>query len=406
MRRPKWKIKIHSIKDPDMLQMGEVKNNFLALKELTNIASKLHTSQHKKELNLLAEKIKSLRSILNETAYEVYKVQAMLGKHKFDSMFWEYPNAKELKSFTDACISKLRAERDKKNTPIRTEQREYLGLTYSVIGGVFKEPGSVLKLKQNINPHARIIKTKKPHNKIKNKYVGIELEFISSVSIDTIQQVLCDVKMEGYTQVGTDGSVRDANGMGYEVRILCKEEDAKHVVSTVCSALKSKCGAFVNDTCGMHVHFDMRNRKVETCYTNLVQVLPLLQSLVPTTRTGEWGSRYCKTNEDLNFESAQRLGRYQAINPTAYSEHRTLEVRLHSGSLNATKICNWISIISTVLESPTVLKNKVITVDDYTTTFEVSSKLVDFMRKRVTLFSKAVSTTDDEKLYNDYEFAS
>ena len=66
------------------------------------------------------------------------------------------------------------------------------------------------------------------------------------------------------------------------------------------------------------------------------------------------GKSYCKRNRTLDFNTARR-SRYQAINPCAFSRHKTLEVRLFGGTLNPGKILNWIDTLLSIIsgEMPT-----------------------------------------------------
>jgi Putative amidoligase enzyme len=62
--------------------------------------------------------------------------------------------------------------------------------------------------------------------------------------------------------------------------------------------------------------------------------------MVPKSRTRE--NTYCKLNPagELNPND-----RYYAINWCSWCEHKTIEVRLHSGTTSAEKIKNWVEIL-------------------------------------------------------------
>jgi hypothetical protein len=44
------------------------------------------------------------------------------------------------------------------------------------------------------------------------------------------------------------------------------------------------------------------------------------------------------------------------VNPHAYDKYSTLEVRVHSGTLNAAKILNWVSLLEGIALSPRILR--------------------------------------------------
>lgn len=43
-------------------------------------------------------------------------------------------------------------------------------------------------------------------------------------------------------------------------------------------------------------------------------------------------------------------GRYFKINLQAYLRHGTIEFRQHSGSANATKVCNWVRFLQAFID--------------------------------------------------------
>ena len=96
-----------------------------------------------------------------------------------------------------------------------------------------------------------------------------------------------------------------------------------------------EAGCDVNRTCGLHVHIDCRdisNTAAGTRAKRLREALPWLKRMVPSSRAS---NTYC--NRDS--------GRYQPINTESLHRHSTVEVRLHSGTLDADKIRNWIEVV-------------------------------------------------------------
>lgn len=102
----------------------------------------------------------------------------------------------------------------------------------------------------------------------------------------------------------------------------------------VLNELKAK----VNKTCGLHIHLDMRNKTsnqitIET--KRLYSALPVLKKLVPKSRWVNADDSYCRINSKFSMTNADK---YQAINTSALQRHNTIEIRLHSGTTNFTKI--------------------------------------------------------------------
>lgn len=131
---------------------------------------------------------------------------------------------------------------------------------------------------------------------------------------------------------------------GHEVCVLIPESKLESIVERVCSVLNDQLEASVNKTCGLHVHLDMRRRKASAAYKRLVNSQEVLRSLVPYTRRK---NDYCKPNITSDLTEALANGaRYWVVNPQSLKKHKTLEVRLHSGTTDATKIINWVKLLS------------------------------------------------------------
>lgn len=415
----KWKLSIKKLADTsdDKVGIAQVMADFLKLKKIHKLVA--GKTQQSAAASLLRAQICELRSNLNSLCYEAYEVTLSLGKqHKFSEVFYEYPTTQDLRSFAERCKQEIRlslsANKGRwRRQNFRLDRRNYVGIAYSVVGGVFSEKNSVLNIKKNYDAMARIRQSKAPHQRIKSNYVGIELEFLACVNSATLNELLVAAKLEGYVHLGTDSSVQPDGSLeskgyhGLELRVLVKEEDCADVVVRVCKVLQdAKC--VVNNTCGMHVHFDMRNRNVETSFHNLVSNVDFLSSLVPHTRTkGPHGERYCRRNRDKNYQSAVQdmdgRVKYQIVNPLTFERLRTLEVRLHSGTLNPTKIVNWIKIITKILASNEKVPADVRNYKDFFEAYDVDSKLANYITARAKLFAVGSVTTAEDDKHSNYE---
>lgn len=177
----------------------------------------------------------------------------------------------------------------------------------------------------------------------KDNYVGIEIECFSSRPQTEIQVSAIERGIDKWVQIGTDGSIRPNFGHKYELRILIKEKDLSKSLVALDKFLKA--GKFgVNKTCGLHVHLDMRNRNMNECYASLRKFQDLLFAMVSTDR--QYNDRYCAYVDDTNQET-----RKVAINKRAYEKHRTLEIRLHQGTLDMKKIENWVGLLLKIVHT-------------------------------------------------------
>jgi len=205
----------------------------------------------------------------------------------------------------------------------------------------------------NINSHDLILftgssqgvkvlkKDKKPSSKARANYVGIELEFVSPVSSIVLMEKIVKEKLSNYVTVTYDSSIDvDDDGFEVEIKILAREAIVFQILKKVLKLLPQGC--YVNNSCGLHVHLDMRNRDKEVAYKALYKALPYLSSRVDYTRLD---NDYCKLNSDdelSSFAEALEYDRYRAINPHSYSKHKTLEVRLKESTLNFREASYWI----------------------------------------------------------------
>lgn len=230
-----------------------------------------------------------------------------------------------------------------------------------------------------ISKHKELETTKKP--KTKERHIGLEFEFVIDGSRKTVMDALIEAKVDKYCEVADDGSIRDvycgSDGMvirqatGLELKVLCKQTQYDRVVPKVLKVLRD-LGAWVNDSCGFHVHLDMRERDSAKCYHNLVMMQELLFRMNPADRKDRDG--YCKpcpTNalkRRLYLDSTELYGnpheyRHWAVNHHALKTHGTLEVRIAQGTISTRDAIIWIKLLLLAIRSPKFLK-PIATLDD------------------------------------------
>ena len=164
--------------------------------------------------------------------------------------------------------------------------------------------------------------------------------------------------MEGYNhttrphwKLVTDGSLSGINTFELVSPILVGEAGLREL-EKVCWVL-DLCDVKVNDSCGLHVHIDAAGFNMET-WRNLAlsykHLEPVIDGFMPASRRN---NRYCRGLghvSDERIRSARtvdelkgRIGdRYHKVNLEAYSRHKTVEFRQHSGTTNFTKMRNWV----------------------------------------------------------------
>lgn len=172
-----------------------------------------------------------------------------------------------------------------------------------------------------------------------------------------------------------------------EVVICAPRETFAAIVREVCAGIQAHRG-MVNKSCGLHIHLDQRNREmaqVEATYTRLAAAQPLLQRFVSESRLGEEGRRYAAASP-RNWSVSSR---YRAINACAYRAHRTIEVRLHQGTVDATKIANWAALLCAIADCAWVPQRQRRVTAQWLDAYSVTPELRDYWLGRMAAFERA-----------------
>lgn len=202
------------------------------------------------------------------------------------------------------------------------------------------------------------------------------------------EHVICSGHCEGHHCVGYDDhndydcncECNCSSDNGHEIAIVAKSTEIKDIIRKVCKVLHDH-SAEINNTCGLHVHIDARGRDEKRMFANLVKAQKLLYSMVPRSR---YNNSYCQPNKS-GYDMSAYHGRYWGINPKSYNEHKTIEVRLHSGTINAEKINNWIELLQKIAYSKSV--KEIESLNDLTSKVKLNAKLVEYIIDRVEKFS-------------------
>jgi hypothetical protein len=421
-RRFKLKITEKPMKSSDREFMAK---GYEHIKKLTKLASKAD-----KDLKpIFSAEIQKLRNdIRSEYAQKFYIVEVGLGPHKNSKVFSYSPeitDINEIKNELLQRISKGRAEARQMNLitkefqgmnyqvqapmnratykieriqvgqPGTVPKVQFVGPTKPMIlpgllggGATFQKPGSVLALMKGPQYSERIHRAKRPYDK--SNFVGVELELISKANRETLNRLFIEAKLAGTVYVKGDSSIRveTPGDHAHEVTLIAKEEHINEVILKVCEVLnKPEVSAYVNNTCGLHVHLDMRNRSPEICYNNFYRAKNVLGGMVPPDRVDtDWSKRYCNLECPETFKRALEEGqRYKAINAMSYHSHSTIEIRLHSGSTNARKINHWVNVLMAIVRKTDKVE-VIVPIDDMQRVFGISDATLDFIKMRTKKF--------------------
>jgi len=195
---------------------------------------------------------------------------------------------------------------------------------------------------------------------------GVEIEAYNCTQeklLHELREAGIRVAIEGYThrttehwKLVTDSSLSGNDTFELVSPILAGEAGLKEL-ETVCWVL-DLCDVKVNDSCGFHVHMDAANFNMET-WKNLAltykHLEPVIDSFMPGSRRN---NQYCQSLHGISDTAIREAStitdlqcvfnnrRYYKLNLEAYSRHRTVEFRQHSGTTNYTKMEKWIRFLN------------------------------------------------------------
>lgn len=185
------------------------------------------------------------------------------------------------------------------------------------------------------------------------QYVGIEIECFGKISRVSLQKMFFKYDLEDYIMIGNDPTITpprshpdsDEVFHTFELRLLIPQSELKATLKRFGRVFRL-ARLRANESCGLHVHLDMRHRDEEECFNKLLRFQDALFAIVEEDR---WNNEYCQqTDADDNDHHA-------AINfRAAYAEHQTIEVRMHHGCVDTDKIEKWIRLLLNVVDGKNV----------------------------------------------------
>jgi hypothetical protein len=211
---------------------------------------------------------------------------------------------------------------------------------------------------------------------------GVEIEFCTTKDRHAIAAILTqhgiNVQVESYNhttrshwKIVPDGSVVS----GFE--LVSPPLSGMDGISQVQTALKAlfdnECWA--DTSCGLHVHVDaagLSGPDVVNVLRRYARHEETIDAIVPTHRRNNQFARsvgpdflmiedYVRNNPNASTsEICERMtNRYRKLNLASYVKHGTLEFRQHSGSLDGTKVANWIQFCVQFVEDSKVTVRQV-----------------------------------------------
>lgn len=334
--------------------------------------------------------ITSRRRILKSDYPRIYRIQVYFKKYKckrvFDMEFVAGKNAKfatVLQKKVNEELGNYRRGTLQPNSGKRSILQEY---TAEIAGNaytnwVYSKPGQMrtIYLKRKVKD---LYTTKAPEKSC--HYIGVELEFCAPIEELEFALKLWNAGIHKYGQIKKDGSLRPKpNEQGFELALLFPESHYRKHLKTVCKVL-AEVGARADERrCGLHVHLDMRKRrKKDIVYNNLVACQNMLSSFLdPSRRDNE----FCRSVESRKFPTKfenNREERYKTINAASYYKYKTLEVRMHEGSVNFIDIANWMSLLIKISNHKTRIKKDINELTALRKRVRIDDKMSEFFQDK------------------------
>ena len=218
-------------------------------------------------------------------------------------------------------------------------------------------------------------------------YIGIEIE--CGIPMDTNLSLFMPFKNK--ISLANDASIKKLpkDYISKEFRILTTAQTYTRDISEFCGLL-AKIKAVVNDSCGLHVHLDMRAFDipgVQFRFINLVKSQKYLQGMVTDARRV---NHFCLPTRTL--DPFTQHGRYYAINGSAYAKYTTLEIRLHHGSLDHIEITNWITLLLDIINAEPI-KRTPSTLKSFMAKIGINAKLKKYVEAKINLNSPVTAAT-------------
>ena len=225
---------------------------------------------------------------------------------------------------------------------------------------------------------------------ISNRKFGVEIE-CAGLSFQQICRALANVDIVcediGYDhtrrthwKVVPDGSLFGAGPHEYSAELVSPPLFGENGLEEAMKAAKAiaRAGATVNHTCGLHVHVDATGLDTTDLANLTVRYARFEQQINTFMPLSRRQNHFCRSMSGLSRRVNETLTMYPGrlrdfisvltgeerhykLNLAAYLRHGTIEFRQHNGTVNGTKIVNWIRFCVNFVEQSIVPRENVST---------------------------------------------
>lgn len=293
----------------------------------------------------------------------VYGGRIKIDARVVDNLMRTAPSPRELcYNLTDAinAINELRRQRMNRRdyrTTRRSSGMAWSSPSVTLIGGVHQESNTILNLytarQGRVWEDAKYPKTEEFH-------YGIEIELTTNASKEELMRHASALNLKPYLQIKRDGSIRPTldSREGFEL-CLCIPESKLHSVMNDMQKLLDLIKAKVNNSCGLHIHLDMRHAgddrsKQWEAYLNLKMGQNIIKRSVSKSRHS---SKWCRWTTSTDISSARRASsRYRAINALSLFGKKTIEIRAFQSTTDCADIVTYCLMLRKIMLTKNPLK--------------------------------------------------
>lgn len=214
---------------------------------------------------------------------------------------------------------------------------------------------------------------------------GVEIE--CNIYRSTVEQVFAsngvNYHYEGYNHTDnreyykfvTDASVSGLSPIECVSPVLTGNTNGFKSLEACCKSL-NQGNAYVNKSCGLHVHIggNITDKQYCNTFVNYKMLEDVIDTFMAFSRRADENG-YCRSVKHLSFSEcnnpsdvqyACHHSRYFKINAMSWTRHRTIEFRQHQGTTNYEKISNWVNFCAKLVgwSKNNRLANRIESIDD------------------------------------------
>lgn len=201
--------------------------------------------------------------------------------------------------------------------------------------------------------------------------IGAEFEIFGPTRAEIIQAYRdkkLNIESESYNhttrsywKIVMDASVTGSNGCEVVSPVLTGTKGLVELRKAL-QALAA-CGALVNRSTGLHIHFGARGLSLQQWKNLLINyhgLEPIIDDMMQQTRRN---NQYARSLRDIsgfvqkvqdadNFNELRSIlgTRYRKVNLESYDRHGTVEFRQHAGNVEIDSVINWVLFLHYLIE--------------------------------------------------------